>query len=80
MTSLLSAYWRQICILTLCYYGGIVQLEVDVMVGFTIRLPEELHEKLRWLAFRERRSQHAVVIEILERALADVETPKEEKK
>ena len=48
------------------------------MVGFTIRMPEELHEKLRWIAFKERRSQHAVVMEILEKALADVRLPEEE--
>lgn len=49
------------------------------MVGFTIRMPEELHEKLRLRAFKERRSQHAIVIEILERALADEKVPEEEK-
>lgn len=55
-------------------------LEVTEMVGFTIRMPEELHEKLRWVAFQGRRSQHAVVIEILEKALADVKVPEEEER
>lgn len=50
------------------------------MVGFTVRMPEKMHEKLRWLAFKERRSQHAVVMEILEKALADVKVPEEEER
>jgi predicted transcriptional regulator len=47
------------------------------MKAITIRLPDEMHEKLRWLAFKERRSQHAVVMEVLERHLAKVQVPKE---
>ena len=47
------------------------------MVRLTLRLPDDLHEKLRWLAFKERRSQHAIVLELLEKALAKVEVPKE---
>jgi len=50
------------------------------MVRFTLRLPEDLHERLRWLAFRERRSQHAIVLELLEKALAKVGVPKEGRK
>ena len=51
--------------------------EVSRMRQFTLRLPEELHEKLRWLAYKQRRSQHAVLLEIIEKALADVDVPKE---
>ncbi len=47
------------------------------MVRLTIRMPDELHERLRWLAFTERRSQHAIVLELLEKALAKVKLPKE---
>jgi len=47
------------------------------MVRLTIRMPDELHEKLRWLAFTERRSQHAIVLELLEKLLAKVQVPKE---
>ncbi len=47
------------------------------MVRLTIRMPDELHEKLRWLAFTERRSQHAIVLELMEKALAKVQLPKE---
>jgi len=50
------------------------------MVSLSLRLPDELHEKLRWLAFKERRSQHAVVMELLQKALAHVEVPKEARK
>jgi len=50
------------------------------MIQFTLRLPEELHEKLRWLAFDKRISQHAIVLELLEKALADVKPPKTEGK
>lgn len=47
------------------------------MVRLTIRMPDELHEKLRWLCFRERRSQQVILVEILEKALRAVEVPKE---
>ncbi len=47
------------------------------MVRLTIRMSDELHEKLRWLAFTERRSQHAIVLELLQKGLAKVQTPKE---
>ena len=50
------------------------------MVRLSLRLPEEVHEKLRWLAFKERRSQHAIVMELLEKALAKVQVPKEGRK
>jgi len=50
------------------------------MVSLSLRLPDELHEKLRWVAFKERRSQHAVVMELLQKALAKVEVPKEARK
>lgn len=50
------------------------------MVRLTIRMPDELHEKLRWLCFTERRSQQILLIEILEKALRDVEVPKEVQK
>jgi predicted transcriptional regulator len=55
-------------------------MEGDPMVSLSLRLPDELHEKLRWLAFKERRSQHAVVMELLQKALAKVEVPKEARK
>ena len=47
------------------------------MVQLTLRLPEELHAKLRWLAYTERRSQHAILLEWVEKALAKVDVPKE---
>lgn len=50
------------------------------MIRLTIRIPEELHEKLRWLCYKERRSQQVILEEILEGALADVQVPKEEQK
>ena len=49
------------------------------MVRVTIRMADDLHEKLRWLAFKERRSQHAIIIELLEKGLEHVEAPKEAK-
>ncbi len=48
------------------------------MVRVTIRLPDELHEKLRWKAFSERRSQHSIIIEMLEEGLKEVEPPETE--
>jgi len=47
------------------------------MVQLTLRLPDELHEKLRWLAYKERRSQQVIMLEILEKALAKVDVPEE---
>ena len=56
------------------YFG---RKEEVTMVRLSLRLPEELHEKLRWLAYTQRRSQHAIVLEIVEKALAKVAVPKE---
>jgi len=50
------------------------------MVRLTIRIPDELHEKLRWLAYKERRSQQVILAEIIENGLAEVEVPEEAKK
>jgi predicted transcriptional regulator len=50
------------------------------MVRLTLRISDELHEKLRWLAFRERRSQHSIMVELLEKGLAKVNVPKEVRK
>ena len=47
------------------------------MFRFSVRMPEEMHAKLRWLAYKQRRSIHAIVMEILVKALADVRVPKE---
>lgn len=47
------------------------------MIRLTIRVPEELHEKLRWLSYTKRRSQQELVLEMLEKALAKVRVPKE---
>ena len=47
------------------------------MVRVTIRIPDDLHEKLRWLAFQNRCSQHSIIIEQLAKALKDVKVPKE---
>jgi len=47
------------------------------MAALTLRLPDELHEKLRWLAFKERRSQSAILLELVEKGLSKVEVPKE---
>ncbi len=48
------------------------------MAKWILNLPEELHEKLRWLAFKHRRSQKEIVIEILERSLEHIQPPKED--
>ena len=49
------------------------------MGNFTLRLPEEVHEKLRWLAYKQRRSQHSIVVEAVRKALQEVKVPKEAK-
>jgi len=47
------------------------------MVRLSLRVSEELHEKLRWVAYKERRSQHEIMLELLEKAMAKVQVPKE---
>ena len=47
------------------------------MVALTLRMPDELHEKLRWLAFKERRSQSGILLELVEKGLAKVQVPAE---
>lgn len=50
------------------------------MIKLTIRLSEELHEKLRWVSYKERKSQQVLLVEIIEKALADVKPPEGEEK
>ena len=50
------------------------------MVRVTIRISDELHEKLRWLSYQQRKSQEVIVEGILEKALAKVEVPREGRK
>ena len=47
------------------------------MIRLTIRVSEEIHEKLRWLSYKQRRSQQTILLEIVEKALAKVDVPKE---
>ena len=47
------------------------------MPKLTLVVPEELHEKLRWLSYRQRRSQQTILLEIVQKALAKVAVPKE---
>lgn len=51
--------------------------EVITLKKFTMRMPDELHEKLRWLSYSKRKSMHEIVLEILEQALKDVKLPEE---
>lgn len=39
----------------------------------SLRLPEEMHRKLRWVAFNEDKSLSQVLVDITTAALADVE-------
>jgi len=50
------------------------------MVRYTVRMTDELHDRLRWLAFTERRSQHEIMLEALEERLKGVKPPKEAKR
>jgi len=50
------------------------------MPRLSLRVSDELHEKLRWLAYKQRRSQHEIILELLEKAMAKVEVPKEASK
>ena len=73
---------RAVCCLDLkaliCYNVHIRNArEVLVMVRLSLRVSEELHEKLRWVAYKERRSQYDIMLELLEKAMAKVQVPKE---
>lgn len=50
------------------------------MTRLTLRLPEDLHEKIRWLSYKERRSMQEIMIEVLRMALEKTEVPREESK
>jgi len=47
------------------------------MPKLTLFVSKEVHEKLRWLSYRQHRSQQAILLEIVEKALAKVDVPKE---
>jgi predicted DNA-binding protein len=47
-------------------------------VNTVLRLPVPTHEKLRYLAYRDNRSQHSIILELLENALKNVKIPAEE--
>jgi hypothetical protein len=48
-------------------------------VGTILRMPKELHDKIRWVAFRDHTSQNNVIVGVLEEAMALVKVPKEKK-
>lgn len=50
------------------------------MKRVTVKVTDKTHEKLRWLSYKERRSQQVIVEEILKRALAKVKVPTEERR
>jgi predicted transcriptional regulator len=50
------------------------------MPKLTLRVPEELHRKLRWLAFEKHKSQQAILLELVEKALSKVQVPEEKKR
>jgi predicted DNA-binding protein len=50
------------------------------MKRITLRVSDELHEKIRWLSYSQRRSQHEIVLEILEEALKRVKAGQEGRK
>lgn len=46
-------------------------------VNTVVRLPVPIHEKLRYLAYRDNRSQHSIILELLDSALKNVNIPAE---
>jgi hypothetical protein len=47
-------------------------MERDEVIRFLLRLPPDLHEQLRLLALRERRSLHAQILYLLEQAVGEL--------
>lgn len=47
------------------------------MADLVFRLPNELHDKIRWLAFKAKRSQTSMMIYVLKQALEGVTVPEE---
>jgi hypothetical protein len=43
--------------------------QTDKVVRFILRLPPDLHDKLKTLATRERRSLHGQILYLLQRAI-----------
>ena len=50
------------------------------MPKLTLVVSDEVHEKLRWLSYKQRRSQQTILLEMVENALAKVEVPEEVQK
>ena len=50
------------------------------MAKLTLRVPDDLHRKLRWLAFKNHKSQQAILLELVEKALSRVRVPEEKKR
>ncbi|MGD0111396.1 MAG: hypothetical protein ABSD48_05990 [Armatimonadota bacterium] len=50
------------------------------MPKLTLVVSDEVHEKLRWLSYKQRRSQQTILLEMVEKALAKVEVPEEVQK
>ena len=44
-------------------------MQADKVVRFVLRLPPDLHEELKALAARERRSLHGQILYLLQRAI-----------
>jgi predicted DNA-binding protein len=47
------------------------------MVRLSLRVSDEVHEKLRWLSYKEHRSQQVILEEVVEKAVAKIQVPKE---
>ena len=49
------------------------------MKVLTVRMDDELYEKLRWVAFKEHCSQNSIVVDLLKEAMKNVKLQKEVK-
>lgn len=49
------------------------------MGNILVSLPDEIHDKVRWLAYKEKRSQVSIIRDALVEALKNVKVPKEAK-
>ena len=64
-------------IIVSCYL--FVRLGGEEMAKTLLRMPDDLHEKIRWISYRTKKSQNSIIVDILQKELQGVNIPEEAK-